>query len=459
MTILCGFFLWIQYILTPPKHLASIPALPLWKFVWAQVRSYTFDEQLVTRLYPPIPQIGNRVLTEDMELSVNKEPLFEKQPHLLFSYLLGKNIVTLPTGDEWRAHRQLANPPFKRSFDLTIFGNSALELFKNIERDQAASPDGTKTAIPMNSYMQQLTLDMLGKALFGYDFQALTKPGGEMVARYNSIVRQLFNPLYFVFPWMEKVFPRRQVQTRMDLIQHLILGTEDKVDAQGNVVEKAVMDMKTLRASFFVYTLAGHDTTSNALSSALFLIAKNPHVQDKLRAEIEAVLGGTELDTIPTHEDLKQMPYLFAVIKEVTRLYPPIPQIGSRILTEDMEMTPGVVFPKGTNVGINVRLIHKSKHVWGPDALEFKPERFLDDDGTTSSKLVASSWIPFGGGVRQCLGMGMSLLEQKVVLSMMLRRYKLHLPSPSTKPKVNIRGFLVISNADIIFEPRFATKA
>ncbi|KAI8867939.1 cytochrome P450, partial [Ramicandelaber brevisporus] len=371
--------------------------------------------------------------------------------------IMGRNLVTLATGDEWRAHRQLSNPPFKRSFDLTIFGNSTLELFKIIERDQAASPDGIRVVIHMNTYMQQLTLDILGKTLFGYDFQALTKPGSDMVDRYNSILRQMFNPFYFIFSWIERVFPRRKLiqeatqfvddimevvskkraeldelrsqgkfdeaETHMDLIQHLILGTEDKVDAQGNVVEKAVMDMESLRSSFFIYTLAGHDTTSNALSSALFLIAQHQNVQDKVRAEADAVLGGTDLDTIPTHEDLKQMPYLTAVIKEVSRLYPPPGQIGSRVMTEEMELMPGLVVPKGTNMAIQVRSIHLSQEVWGPDSLEFKPERFLENDGVSPAKIAASAWLPFGAGVRQCIGINMSLLEQKVVLAMMVRRY------------------------------------
>ncbi|KAI8868466.1 cytochrome P450, partial [Ramicandelaber brevisporus] len=369
----------------------------------------------------------------------------------------GKNIVTLATGDEWRAHRHLANPPFKRSFDLTIFGNSALELFKSIERDQAASPDGINTVIPMNEYMQQLTLDMLGKALFGYDFQALTKPGGEMVTRYNSVMRAMFNPLYLIVTWLDRLFPRRKIQrdaeqfldammevvtkkkteldelrrqgkfdeaeARMDLIQHLLLGTEDKVDAQGNIIEKAVLTEYDLRCAFFVFLLAGHDTTSNALASALFLLAQDQDVQEKIRAEADAVLGSADLDAIPTHEDLKQMPYLFAAIKEVTRLYPPVNQIGNRIVAEETELVPGLIVPEGTQVGIDVSMLHLSKSVWGSDAAMFRPERFLDADGAATAKLAPSSWIPFSGGVRQCLGMGMSLLEQKVVLAMLIRRY------------------------------------
>ncbi|KAI8873996.1 cytochrome P450 [Ramicandelaber brevisporus] len=468
--IFIGLCLVLRSLTVPPKHIAHLPSVPLWKFIWAQVRRYSYDEQSaffasdikdspMHRLFilgnwivmVNTPALAQKLLSNHR--AVNKIEIARKYPYLASSQLFGKNIASLPTGDEWRAHRHASNPPFKRSFDLTIFGNSALELCRLIERDQAESPQSTQTVIHMNEYLQQLTLDMLGKALFGYDFQALSKPGGEMVTRYNTVMRQLFNPLYFAFPWIEKVFPRNKLrhdasqfidtmmevvvkkreemdelrrqgkfdeaETHMDLIQHLLIASEDKVDANGNVIEKALFDSQSLRSSFFVFTLAGHDTTSNALSSAMFMIAQHQDVQDKLREEVDAVLGTDNPDAIPTHEDLKQMPYLFAVIKETTRMYPPAAQIGNRILTEDMEMTPGLVFPKGTQVGISSRNIHLSKDVWGPDALEYRPERFLGDDGTTSSKLVASSWIPFGGGVRQCLGMGMSLLEQKVVIAMM----------------------------------------
>ncbi|KAI8869716.1 cytochrome P450, partial [Ramicandelaber brevisporus] len=119
-----------------------------------------------------------------------------------------------------------------------------------------------------------------------------------------------------------------------------------------------------------------------------------------------------------------------AVIKEINRLYPPVNQIFHRILLDDFEIVPGYILPKDTSMGIDVSMIHMSEDVWGPDVEEFRPERFLDEDGTPSTNVVSSSWIPFGGGVRQCLGMGMSLLEQKVVLSMIVRRYKTCLPAP-----------------------------
>ncbi|KAI8868265.1 cytochrome P450 [Ramicandelaber brevisporus] len=404
ITVLAGITLFLYYATLPPKELAHLPSIPIYKYVWAQLRGYSYTDQdalfaphikdsplyrmfLVGRwnVLVSTPALAQKVLTNYR--IVNKNDLFRKYPHMMFSKLVGKNIVTLATGDEWRAHRQLANPPFKRSFDLTIFGNSALELFKIIEHDQATSADGTKTVIHMNEYMQRLTLDMLGKALFGHDFQALAEPGGEMVARYNTVMREMFKMIYFAFPWLEKIFPRRAVlqdaemfadgmmevmykkraeldelrhqgkfdeaDARMDLIQHLLLGTKDRLDEHGNVVEKALLDKQTLKNSFFIYTLAGHDTTSNALSTGLFLISKHQRVQDKLRAEVDAVMGTSDLDMIPTHEDLKQMPYLFAVIKEINRLYPPVNQIFHRILLDDFEIMPGYILPKDTSMGID----------------------------------------------------------------------------------------------------------
>ena len=171
------------------------------------------------------------------------------------------------------------------------------------------------------------------------------------------------------------------------------------------------------------FVLAGHETTSQALSFAMLLLAQAHDTRAALRREVVGVLGGRE----PTTEDFKQMPLLDAVLKETMRLFPPAPQVA-RIATEDVNIPRAgradLSIRSGTTVIIAIASVHRDVGIWGPDANEFKPERFMGT-GTAAvndSRRNALAWLPFSAGTRNCVGQNFAILEAKTILAEIVSR-------------------------------------
>jgi cytochrome P450 len=152
-----------------------------------------------------------------------------------------------------------------------------------------------------------------------------------------------------------------------------------------------------LRDQLVTLLLAGHETTATALAWTIDLLVRHPHALERLAAEADADAGDT---------------YLKAVIRESLRLRPVVPLAGRRLTTE-LQLD-GLTLPPGTDVTPAIWLAHTRADVY-PEPYAFRPERFLDSQPATFG------WIPFGGGVRRCLGAAFAELEMRVVLQAMLR--------------------------------------
>jgi len=158
--------------------------------------------------------------------------------------------------------------------------------------------------------------------------------------------------------------------------------------------------------------LAGHETTANALSWTFYLLSRNDAVSARLRAEIDAALGGRT----PTMQDLPRMPYALQVFKEAMRLYPPGYIVGRESLRE-VELGP-YTLPAKTTVFINIYgMHHRAKYF--PDPEKFDPDRFTPEG---EKQIARSSYIPFGGGPRICIGNQFALIEGHIVLAALAQR-------------------------------------
>jgi cytochrome P450 len=170
-----------------------------------------------------------------------------------------------------------------------------------------------------------------------------------------------------------------------------------------------------LRDEVMTIFLAGHETTANALSWALYLLSTNPDAEAKFHAELQEVLG----NRVPTFEDARNLPYTMAVINESMRLYPPAWVLGRTALADDE--IDGFRIRKGDNIMIVPYLVHRNSEYW-EDAEAFKPERFATDE-----KIDKFQFFPFGGGPRFCIGNNFAILEMQLVLAMIGQRFKLRL--------------------------------
>ncbi|KXN73740.1 cytochrome P450, partial [Conidiobolus coronatus NRRL 28638] len=166
---------------------------------------------------------------------------------------------------------------------------------------------------------------------------------------------------------------------------------------------------------------AGHDTTASTLSYALYSLARNRGIQDKLRDDIFQIMGlnnNHKKLVIPTSEQVKNMEYLHLVIKETMRMFPPILHLG-RTLGEDYPIPEdNIVIPKGTNIALSIYSILNDTKIY-PNPEKFNPERFLN------AKYDIDTYMPFGGGSRMCVGISFSLMQQKVFFALLLQKFEL----------------------------------
>ncbi|KXN68749.1 cytochrome P450, partial [Conidiobolus coronatus NRRL 28638] len=171
-----------------------------------------------------------------------------------------------------------------------------------------------------------------------------------------------------------------------------------------------------IRDNISVFILAGHDTTSNTLSSTLYYLARYPEIQEKLRKEVLEALGHPVELTTPTVDQLKNLPYMDLINKESMRIMTTAANL-QRHTAQTHTLSNGVTIPKNTKVFLHLWGLHHSSAFSKPE--EFNPERFSDPHGEESR-----NWQPFLTGPRSCIGMTFSLMEQRVTIAMLLQKFE-----------------------------------
>jgi cytochrome P450 len=177
------------------------------------------------------------------------------------------------------------------------------------------------------------------------------------------------------------------------------------------------MDDRQVRDEAMTIFLAGHETTANALVWTWLLLSENAEPEERLHAELDAVLEGRA----PTFDDLERLPYALRVVQESMRLYPPAWIIGRRALV-DTELG-GHRVPAGSIVIVSPWLTQRDARFFA-DPLRFDPDRWLPEAEAARPRY---SYFPFGGGTRRCIGEAFALMEARLVLAAVARRWRLRL--------------------------------
>ncbi|KAG2236257.1 cytochrome P450 [Thamnidium elegans] len=452
---------------TPPKYLRSFPRVSF----LAMIKSFYINESIFQRnkkLVAPLMNAGHKLYVSRLPITwtvyitdpnlakkvLLKTENFPKSSGIFEGFgndspiikFLGNDNVAVSNGHKWKNQRKIMNPAFSRSMPVKTFGAVVPHLFALIDQESEN--------VPITTRMKSFTLDVLGLAAFGFDFQSLKGDPEGWTKTYNIFIVTLFNPWAAIFSKLDflvKYFSaeRRRVDRATDKFNDMIdaLTNKRRQDIENglkNGIPENEKDLLTLmieadmredgntsteelRHNIALFFLAGHDTTAHTLTFCLYNLAKNKDIQRKLREEILNVLGDEPVDVFPTLEELKQMNYINMVIKENLRHSGPVDMLMSRIASEDFDLD-GFFLPKGTKVSVDISALHLSEKNWKDPEL-FLPERF--EDGGEHDDHSGFSWVPFSNGSRQCLGMNFSLTEQRVVLAMMLRKYEIDIPENS----------------------------
>jgi len=185
--------------------------------------------------------------------------------------------------------------------------------------------------------------------------------------------------------------------------------------------------------------MAAHDTITSSATSLVWLLAKRPDWQERLRAEITAITGGSgDIG----YDDLGKLELTEMAFKEALRMIPPVPSTPRRALRE-FEFG-GYRIPAGAPVGINAQFVHHMEEYW-PDPERFDPMRFTPEAVKERHKYA---WVPFGGGAHMCLGLHFAYMQVKVLMAQLLTRYEIAIeegyepqwqPWPIPRPKDGLR--------------------
>ncbi|KAK3749712.1 hypothetical protein RRG08_056501 [Elysia crispata] len=360
---------------------------------------------------------------------------------------VGDGLLT-SKGDKWYRNRRLLTPAFH--FEIL---KSYIEL-KNRCADilvgkfvQAAE---SSTSFPIFSNVIKFTLDVILKCAMSYETNCQL-PGNNhpyvnavgvlsdiMVKRFfqpwfhNEFLfsltpsgRKFFKQCDFVHQVAENIIrerkdelERQQTNTSdgkqrkcLDFLDILLTAKDEKGDG---------LTMREIRDEVDTFLFEGHDTTSSAISWALYSIAEHPEIQQRAQDELDVVLDQAgHIDVM--WDDLNKLPYLTMVIKEAMRLHSPVPFI-QRILTSDTEID-GKIAPAGTAVNCVIYNIHHNPVTW-EDSMKFDPDRFLPENADSRSPYA---FVPFSAGPRNCIGQNFAMHEIKIALARILHKVNLRL--------------------------------
>jgi unspecific monooxygenase len=185
---------------------------------------------------------------------------------------------------------------------------------------------------------------------------------------------------------------------------------------------------ENIRRQVITFLIAGHETTSGALSFALHYLARHPDVAARAREEIDRVWGGTDR---PDYDQVAKLRYVRRVLDESLRLWPTAPAFA-REARQDTVLDGVHPMRQGAWALVLTAMLHRDPRVWGADAEEFDPDRF---DAKAVRARPAHTFKPFGTGARACIGRQFALHEATLVLGLLLRRYELR-PEPDYRLRV-----------------------
>ncbi|KAF9042273.1 cytochrome P450 [Panaeolus papilionaceus] len=458
----------------------------------AECTPYAQDEQL----YVSDPQALQSIIMKDQD-SYEETAVFIETNKAIF----GPGLVAT-IGEQHKKQRRLVTPIFQVSYlkKLTplfydISEKLASVMSREIETGDVDSKERKSGVLDMSEWMGRVALESVGRAILGYSFDPLDSPHNN---QYTSAIKELIPTLFSLAlvrqfaPFLSKLGPasfRRKLvewtphqavqkvkdmsdvmhQTAQSILEEKrrAFSTEKMEDSddkdiisillRSNEVAKEkgreqLSDVE-LTGQMTVLIFGAQDTTSSLLSRILHLLSLNPDVQKRVRQELHEARNDNVLADNPNrlgYDALSELPWLDAVVKETLRLYPPVPFVRRTAIRDtvlpysrteaDGAVKPATIrVPKGTTLFVSILGCNRLEAVWGPDAKQWKPERWLDPSRGAENPNVKytppmgdglrppgiyHNMLSFLGGGRSCVGYRFALIEMKVLLATLLAKFE-----------------------------------
>lgn len=434
-----------------PAREATLPPGPRGHLLWGTVREFrrdilgtlqswtkTYGDALRFRFFLHYhgylfshPDHNKRIFQENNR---NYAKLPNPQNGLLVP-LVGYGLLT-NDGDSWLRQRRLVQPAFhrRRIAEFTkVMTQATAHMLQNW---QGAAKEGA--SLDVSEEMVRLTLEIVGKSLFSVDLTREAETVGSAFTAVNRQFREFSSHPFGIWLMNASWLPRtRRFLGNVALLDRVVNGIIDErrrlrqagggeagdvldllMDARDEETGEG-MDDRQLRDEVMTLMLAGHETTSNALTWTLYLLSEHRDVREELQQEVDRVLAGR----IPTFDDIPQLAYTTMVLEESMRLYPPAYAVSRTAVDEDV--VGGFHVEKGAMITLSPYLTHRHPEFWeNPD--QFEPRRFSAE---RKAERPRYAYIPFGGGPRICIGNNFAMTEATLILAMIAQRFQLdHVP-------------------------------
>lgn len=383
------------------------------------------------------------------EILIKEFPKFHNRRALLDIPKPYDRMLTIVPGQKWKDLRNTLSPTFSASKmkQMMSFMNEAVDtLMQKVD-----SISKTGEIVDFHRWLQSLTMEVILSTAFGVKAETQTVENDPI----TELAKKAMAPhpligIMLLLPFGDhllKFFPDPFDFDKIGSVAANIIAERTKANGSSEGHRKDMLqlmldaksdtggekiDNDDIQAQSLVFLLAGYETSSTTLGFVCYHLAIDVHVQDKLRAEIDQMCPGDEVS--PSYDVLHKMEYLDMVINEALRMYPP-----GFVLQRDCNETctiKGVTIPSGMPVFVPCYAIHHDPEIW-PEPEKFDPERFTEAE---KAKRHPYTFMPFGYGPHNCVGMRFALLEIKLTLVRLLKKYKLEHTEKTAPPPL---GYVV----------------
>jgi cytochrome P450 len=363
----------------------------------------------------------------------------------------GRGLLT-SEGELWQRQRRLIQPLFTRKQIASYAALMAEEAAAVAGRWERAGRTGD--GVDAGAEMVRLALRVVGRAIFGDD---VGKAGEVLDSAFAVLTRQTFrratSPLAVPASWPTPA-NRRAARARAalhgvvdELIAHRQRAGTDGDDLLSRLLRAvdpdsgAAMDPQQIRDEALIFLLAGHETTSTALTFTLHLLGRHPTEQRLVQDELDAVLDRRP----PTAEDAPALERTARAIKEALRLYPPAYALG-RLADCDQQIG-GYTIPAGSFVVVSQYATHRHPQLWeNPET--FDPARFTPE---REAARHPHAYFPFGAGPRACIGSHFAMQEATIAAAVLLQRFRIH--SQSEEVPLDTQGITLRPKLAVPIQP------
>lgn len=400
------------------------------------------------------PELIKYVMVRDFEHFVDRPTFRLRSPAYMTNMLINLK------GHEWKQVRQLMTPAFtsgKLRQMFALVDQCGKQMEEHFEAN--ITQDNPKLELEMKDFLGRFTLDVIATCAFGVESNSIKFPESELIcamAKFGDIPLHkrfaLFAIILFV-PMFARFIPlsffntevmeylNRLVQKvtrvrktgdvkRNDFLQLMVEHQDDRESPSEQATrviatsddekkQRIVLSEDTVSAQLILFLIAGYETSSTLLTFACYELSMNPHIQDKLRAEVNQVLDKYEGEC--TYEALQEMTYLEMVLNETLRMHPPVARVDRHCTMDYTIPLTNVSIKAGESVNVPIMGLHYDPEFY-PNPYKFDPERFSPEEKSKRSPYV---FLPFGAGPRNCIGLRFAVLSTKLSMVYTIRKFKL----------------------------------